>query len=234
MPMFLGSCCNHRKDMKEAFILWGGGKESYLSLKKARERGFEVIRALSYVDPKNRRLIGCLLREDLVGEQVHRLGLEFVPVYCSKREGNILSSLREKLRELKPKAGVFGSVKDRESRKVLESLMRFLDIKPVFPLWWMDELVLLKEETSLCKALVVCRQVRKVPKSYLGKILTLDMGKGLLEKGLSPLGENGEYQTFVVGAEEFNLNVRVMKTRRRSLYECLDLLPADEPDRGVR
>ena len=220
--------------MKEAFILWGGGKESYLSLRDAQKRGFKVRWALSYVDPKNRRLIGCLLREDLVREQVHRLGLEFAPVYCSKREGNILSSLREKLKKLKPKAGIFGNVKDWESRKALEPLMRSLGIDPLFPLWWMDELVLLKRETTLCKALVVCRRVRKVPKGYLGKILTLDMGKGLLEKRLSPLGENGEYQTFVVGAQEFNLKVKVLKIQRRSLYECLDLLPADESDRGVR
>jgi len=93
-----------------SFILWSGGKESYLSLLKARERGFKVICGLSYVDERSKRLIGCYLKEEVVRRQLEALGIDFFPVYGSKRKGNFREKLVEVLEDLNVEAGIFGDV----------------------------------------------------------------------------------------------------------------------------
>jgi len=98
------------------FILWSGGKDSYLSYKKALSRGFKPTLALSYVELRSKRLIGCHVKESLIRGQVSRLGLKFVPVYGSKRRGNFRDKLIEVLREIRPQAGVFGDIYQKEHR----------------------------------------------------------------------------------------------------------------------
>ncbi len=207
-----------------SFILWSGGKESYLSLLKARKRGFDVRFALSYVERRTRRLIGCHIREEVIREQVSRIGLEFVPVYGSRRKGDFLKNLRDTLISLEGiEAGVFGDISSIEHRFMVERECRDLGIRPIFPLWWVDELTAVKEAVSVCDPLVICRRIGLVKRRTLGKVLTLDVAKELFDKGLSPSGERGEYQTLVVRGEDFSLKVGWDRTFRRSYYECIDI-----------
>ena len=205
------------------FILWSGGKDSYLSYKKAVSRGLRPTVALSYVELRSRRLIGCHLRESLIREQVSLLGLRFVPVYGSKRRGNFREKLIEVLREIRPQAGVFGDIYQKEHRLFLEGACSELGIRAVFPLWYMDEDVLIEEALRLSTPLIVCRRVRKLPSSWLGKELGEELLEYLRSKGLSVSGEDGEYQTFVARCEEFSMKLRYGRRFRKSYYECIDL-----------
>lgn len=211
-----------------SFILWSGGKESYLSYKKAFERGFSIDYALSYVETSSKRLIGCYLREDLVREQTGKLGMEFVPVYGSRRKGDFLRSMADVLSVLPVEAGVFGDIYQKEHRRMLEKVCSGLSIRPVFPLWGMDEKVVLNEVLKMSKPLIVCRRIRKLPRRFLGSYLDDEMIDFLEKEGLSVSGEGGEYQTFVVRCEEFDMKVDVLKTFRKSYYECIDLVPGGE------
>ena len=212
--------------MTPSFILWSGGKESYVSLIKARQRGFRVSYALSYVEERTRRLIGCHLREEIISYQLSKVGIRFVPVYGSKRKGNFIPRLREVLIGLGDlEAGIFGDVRNKDHRNLLEKVCRDLGIRPVFPLWGVDERWVVREALSLSVPILVCRRVRILKRSLLGKPLSLDIAEDLLGKGLSPAGENGEYQTFVVKGRDFSLDIKIGRTFRRSYYECIDIIP---------
>ncbi len=206
-----------------AFILWSGGKESYLSYKKALLRGLFIKYALSYVEERSGRLIGCHLREDLIREQVKKLGVDFVPVYGDKRKGNFLKSLSETLSLLRVDAGVFGEIFQREHRSMVEGLCRRMGIRAVFPLWGMSEEVVLREVLRISKPIIVCRRVRKVPRRFLGRELDQEVISFLRDRGLSLSGEGGEYQTFVGSCEDFDIKFAPLKTFRRSYYECIDI-----------
>lgn len=208
-----------------AFILWSGGKESYLSYKKALLRGLSVKYALSYVEEGSRRLVGCHLREDIVREQLRRLGIEFVPVYGAKRKGNFLESLSKTLSLLRVDAGVFGEIFQREHRNMIEGLCRSAGIRAVFPLWGMSEEVVLSEVLRIAEPIIVCRKIKKLPRKFLGKTLNGEVINFLRERGLSLSGEDGEYQTFVGSCEDFEMELVILKTFRRSYYECIDIAP---------
>jgi len=210
-----------------SFILWSGGKESYLSLLKARKRGFEVIYGLSYVDDRSRRLIGCYLREDVVRKQLSTLEIDFFPIYGSKRKGNFRRGLIEMLKDLEVEAGIFGDVSLWEHRNFLEDVCAQLGIRAVFPLWGMAEEVILAEVLKVSKPLIVCRRVRKTPNHILGKYLSWEIVEGLRKRGLSINGENGEYQTLVTEGRDFSLEVKRGRRFRRSYYECIDLEVAE-------
>ncbi len=213
---------------RRTFILWSGGKDSYLSYRKALQRGFSIEYALSYVERRNKRLIGCHLREELVRAQVKKLGMMFLPVYGSKRKGDFLIALREVLSTISVEAGVFGDIYQREHRKMVESLCKGMGVRAVFPLWGMAEEVILSEVLKISRPMIVCRRVRKLPRKFLGKELNADVLNFLREKGMSLSGEEGEYQTFVDRCEDFELEVVPLKTFRKSYYECIDLVPGGQ------
>ena len=205
-----------------AFILWSGGKESYLSYKEALKEGLKPEFAVSYVDQKSKRLLGCHVREEAVKKQAEKLRLKFVPVYVSKRKGNVLENLEKTLKNLKVSSGIFGIVSDTDNREKLENVMRKLKIDSVFPLWNKNPEEVSQKVINFTKSLIVCRKLKAVPKRFLGKYFNPEFINFLKESKLSLLGENGEFQTFVVSCEEFSLNVKILKTFRRSLYECID------------
>ncbi|RLJ70052.1 uncharacterized protein (TIGR00290 family) [Hydrogenivirga caldilitoris] len=206
-----------------SFILWSGGKDSYLSYRKAISRGLVVKYALSYVEERSRRLIGCYLRESVIREQVKRLGLEFIPVYGSKRKGDFGKKLLEILSRISPVSGVFGDIYQLEHRMFIERICSELGIRAVFPLWYMDEELLLREVLELSKPFVVCRRVRKLPTKFLGVYLGAELLEFLHSRGYSKSGENGEYQTFVMECKDFKLDLSFGKRFRRSYYECIDM-----------
>lgn len=92
----------------------------------------------------------------------------------------------------------------------------------------MEEEVILREVLKVSIPTLVCRQVRKLPRKFLGKELNMDVLKFLREKGMSLSGEEGEYQTFVASCEDFDLDVIPLKTFRKSYYECIDLVPGGQ------
>ncbi len=203
-------------------ILWSGGKDSYLSYRKAVSRAFRITGAVSYVEEKNRRLIGCYVREGVIRKQLEALGLEFYPVYGSKRKGNFLRELSKLLEELRPSCLIMGDVRRREHRNLIENLCSKLGIRTLFPLWWMDAKVLLAESLKLCEPIVVCRKTRVIDRKFLGRAIDRKFVSYLEARGLSPDGEGGEYQTFVRRCREFELNLKVERNFRRSYYECID------------
>lgn len=212
-----------------SFILWSGGKESYLSLLRARDQGLEVKYALSYIERRNRRLIGCYLREETIRRQVRTLGLEFVPVYGSRRKGDFEERLVEVLESLKDvEAGVFGDIRHTDHRRLLERVSRKVNIKPLFPLWGLEEDLILKEVLEVSRPLVVCRRVKVVPPKFLGGFLSEDLISYLKRSGRSITGEDGEYQTLVVEGKDISLSYSLGRRFRRSYYECVDVEVKDE------
>ncbi len=155
--------------------------------------------------------------------QAELLGLEFVPIYGSKREGNFREKLVERLKALGMEAGVFGDLHQREHRSFLEGVCSELGIEALFPLWGRDEREVIEKVLRISKPIVVCRRIRKVPRRFLGRELSYELINYLAERGMPLSGEGGEYQSFVVRGEEFDMDVTFKRTIRRSLYECLDL-----------
>ncbi len=151
------------------------------------------------------------------------MGIEFVPVYGSKRKGNFGQKLWEVIRDIKPAGGIFGDIYQREHRNFLEVLCGRLGIRAVFPLWQMDERVLIAQILEVSSPMVICRKVRKVPSKFLGGRVNEELVNFLSSRGMSISGEEGEYQSFVDICEDFEMKVKVDRTFRRSRYECADL-----------
>ncbi len=201
--------------MKPSAILWSGGKDSYLSLKLARSRGFEVKTALSYINQYSKRLLTSYIKERVVQKQAESLGLNFLPVYCSKRKNNILDRLEERLKELDINYLITGNVEDREFKFILERLCKPLDIRVVNPLWFYSPEVIL-ERLKRDKALIVCSKV----KALVGRLLDAETIGYLRDKGLSLTGEGGLYQSFIATSENYKLSKKLLK---RGFYRCVEV-----------
>ncbi len=222
LPTELRQLTSSKVIIMKAFILWSGGKDSYLAYKKAIQRGFDVVYGLYYVEERSKRLIGCYVRQECIEAQLRLLKVEPVPVYGSKRKGNFKDKLFETVRSLPVEAGILGDIERTEHRNLVESVCSKVGIRTILPLWGMSPEVILEQFFRMGEAIVICRKVKITPTSMLGRKLDKKTVETLRKKGLSITGEDGSYQTFVYHCEEFSLRIKTLKTFRRSYYQCVD------------
>ncbi len=203
--------------MKSA-ILWSGGKDSYLSLKLAREKGINIAYALSYINQYSKRLLTSYIKEKVVRRQTYLLGLKFIPVYCSKRKNNVLQRLETSLREL-IRSGVesliTGNTCDEELRGIIDSLSNKLGIKTLHPLWgYPPERVIGMLRGD--KILIVCSKDRRLT----GRFLNGDTLRYMRERGAPIGGDGGFYQSFILYGDSYRISPKVY---RRGFYRCVEV-----------
>jgi diphthamide synthase (EF-2-diphthine--ammonia ligase) len=199
-------------------ILWSGGKDSFLSLNLARERGFEVTYALSYVNQYSKRLLTSYIGQEVMKKQAYGLGLEFLPVYCSKRKNNLLRRLRDKLESLVDgglRYLITGNTADFEFKLLIERLCLDINLRVIHPLWGYSPDVLISLLKGV-RVVIVCSREAELVGRYLDE-QTLSYIKS---RGLSITGEGGLYQSFVLTDSSMRL---LQKRHRRGFYTCLEV-----------
>ncbi|RZN62742.1 MAG: diphthine--ammonia ligase [Methanonatronarchaeia archaeon] len=187
------------------FCSWSGGKDSCLSLHKALELGFDVKYLVNMVNKE--RKIGHGTPPEYVERQASSLGLELVQreVTWESYEDeydNVLS-------ELPVEYGVFGDMELAEHRDWVVSFCRKHDVEPVLPLWQKDPVDLYRYFVERFKAIIVKVDPDYVGGDWLGRRLSIRFLDYLLENDVHPMGENGEYHTFVVDGPNFQREIDV-------------------------
>lgn len=193
------------------FISWSGGKDSYLSLLKARRAKKNVAALLAFISEEGTSMSHGLPRR-LLKRQALALELPLITktVSWEKYEEGFLHAARE----LKTKGfsgGIFGDINIEAHRLWVENACAKTGIKPLFPLWGMEEKTviaeLLEEEAEL---LVVALRPDLVDPKWLGQILNQTFIRELGGKKISPCGEKGEYHTFALYGPFFKEKVPVI------------------------
>jgi diphthine-ammonia ligase len=215
----------------KVFVSWSGGKDSYLSLLIAKEKGLVIDCLVSFVGGDgNSRSHG--LKTEMLRRQAELLGL---PLYTKEVtwEGyeagfeEVVSRLKK---ERAIQGGVFGDINLPEHREWVEKMCDRCEIDYNLPLWMMEERQVSEDLISLGgRAMIVAIRSDLVDQKWLGRIMDEDYIDYCTEIGISPCGEGGEAHTLVIDGPLFSKPLAYGRgeTRHHENRSLLEILPLD-------
>ena len=210
---------------EKVFVSWSGGKDSYLSLIKAREAGLDIKSLMTFIGKDGDRSMSHGLPLELLQKQSRALGIPHVlePVSWDDYEQGfqrIVSDLKEKSFT----GGVFGDINLTGHRQWVEDACGKAGINPYLPLWGMEEEAVLAELLSHnAELLIVALRSDLLDPKWLGRILGQDFIQELTAAGLSPCGESGEYHTMALFGPLFKKRVELQYQGTRQSGQVLFL-----------
>jgi uncharacterized protein (TIGR00290 family) len=212
---------------------WSGGKDSAMALHALRQNpDYEVVALLTTVTEGYGRISMHGVRRELLRQQVESIGLPLEEVFIPPQCVNSIYEARmaETMARLHGR-GVphfaFGDIFLRDLRAYRELNLAKIGAQAVFPVWDVDTSDLAKRFLADgFRAIAVCIDPRKLPKTFAGRELDAAFFKDL-PAAVDPCGENGEFHTFVFDGPIFRspIPVRIGEIVERDSFVFCDLLP---------
>ncbi|HSD07088.1 diphthine--ammonia ligase [Flavobacterium sp.] len=185
---------------------WSGGKDSCYAMMQAVAQGFvpKVLLNMMNENGKISRSHGLPLSILKQQAQKMNLPLEAIPATWNDYEAKFIDILKRLKTNYNLDSAVFGDIDLQDHKDWEDKVCQAVSIKAVLPLWQQDRIVLVNEmlENGIITMIVSCNPM--MGEDYLGKILTKELAKELLEKGIDPCGENGEFHTLVLNCPLFS------------------------------
>lgn len=190
---------------ERVFVSWSGGKDSYLSLLRAKEAGLNLVSLLSFVgDDGLSRSHG--LKTALLQKQAEALGiqLETETVTWESYETGFEKAVCRLKKDHAIAGGVFGDINLDEHRQWAEKMSLRCSINYNLPLWQMEERSVFEELINRgARAMLVAVRSDLVDEKWLGRFLDREYLDYCEKIGISPCGEGGEAHTVVLDGPLF-------------------------------
>jgi uncharacterized protein (TIGR00290 family) len=192
------------------WVGWSSGKDSYAALRQVwADNRYEVDCAFTSYDPATDQIPMHAVHVNLLKRQLESLGLRsrLVKVDDDGRNPGILGLLDEARRN-EVREFAFGDLFLEEVRRYRERRMADTGIGLVFPLWQRPSVSFVIEliESGM-RAVISSVDLAKLPASFLGRELTIELVGELEARGCDPCGEHGEYHSFVFDGPLFRHRV---------------------------
>lgn len=202
-------------------VSFSGGKDSTLSLYKMIKSGYEIIGLLVTFDNQNN---SCFhkIPKDILGKVSKELGIPLIEAGCS--EGKNYEEEFEKALISSKKMGaeicVFGDIDIEAHREWCLNRCDVAGVKGVFPLWKQNRESLTNEFIDYgFKAVIKKVNLKALRDDFLGKELTKEVVKEIIDLGCDASGENGEYHTLVFDGPIFKHEVKFNKIHKEMCGE---------------
>lgn len=184
----------------KAFVSFSGGKDSHLSLWKAKAAGFDVVALLSMVREDGAYSASHRIPVEILRRQSEALGIPLVirPTSWEEYEDNFIACL-EDFREKGVTFGIFGDIDLPEHREWVERVCARAGITPFLPLWEKDHHEVALEVVRVgFEAYVTVVRDGVLPPAFLGRRFDGTIIREFVKLGIDPCGEKGEFHTLVV------------------------------------
>lgn len=197
--------------------MWSGGKDSALSLWRARAAGLDVSCLITLYDRESGRVRFHGTRIEVIARQAVAAGLPLRAQATSWPDMD--RNLQEVLASLR--AGglhgvIFGDIHLADVRSWYEERVTAAGLEHVEPLWGERPADLLAEFVRIGgRAVVTCCELARLDDSWLGRLIDESFLDDVALSGVDPCGENGEYHSFAVAGPMFSYPLYPNLGRRR-------------------
>jgi diphthine-ammonia ligase len=205
-----------------AAISWSGGKDSCAAFHRARA-DFDFVCAVTMFNAEGTRSRSHGLRPEILMAQVERLGLHAITQRCEWSTYNeAFDRGLEEAAALGVTHVVFGDILFDEHKQWAEQLASGRGLTAVEPLWKESTTSLYQDFVALnARARIVTIRASKLDESFLGRELSADLLPELVERGVDPCGERGEYHTLVTSCPAFSRPLHVRAIGRATNSGCI-------------
>ena len=188
---------------EKVLFSWSGGKDSALALYEICKTGkYEISALLTTVTEDYDRVSMQGVRRVLLEKQTESLGYNLEKIFISKKSSNEeyefkMRGVLERYLKLGVSHVVFGDVFLEDVRRYRDENLDKLGMKGIYPLWKLDTTDLAHRFIDLgFKAIITCVDSKTLDRKFVGKLFDEQFLSELPPK-VNPLGENGEFHSFV-------------------------------------
>ncbi|WP_102275750.1 Dph6-related ATP pyrophosphatase [Cytobacillus massiliigabonensis] len=224
---------------KRVGLSWSGGKDSCMALDKLTKQGVEVACLITTIPIELGRTFGHGEKMELIKLQAKALNIPVEFISCTFED--YTSSFTEALKNFKHQyqlAGIaFGDLYLEGHREWGEQLANETSLEPIYPLWGKKEDALLLLNTfvkSGYKATVIRVREDVLDKTWLGRQLDSAFIQDITKKDCCPMGESGEYHTFVSDGPLFQARIELeqpeiikFETTQKYEFQKIKLIPKE-------
>lgn len=200
--------------MKQAALLWTGGKDSFLALQETRR--LYSVRALVTFTPPNPRFFAHPL--PMLQRQAQRLGL---PLWCRQIEGEAGLAYDAALRELRDKDGIevliTGDIAEVNGQpNWIRQRGEPLGLEVQTPLWGRDRAAVWSAlHRAGCAVIISYIREGSLDAKWLGQEISAErmeeFARDCSLKKTDLCGENGEFHTLVTNGPGFARPIRILE-----------------------
>jgi uncharacterized protein (TIGR00290 family) len=192
-----------------AAVSWSGGKDSYLAMHIACEKGYRPYYAVHmFVE----NIVSYHGPPWLLMSQVGALGITgiFARTSWEGYEEDFKAILR-RLRSLGVEKMIFGDIYIEAHRQWVDKVCEEVGIEALEPLWGSNSYEVVKKALEIGVKPLIIRAYDEEPLSkYVGKILDWSAIEDFVRNGIDPAGEHGEYHTVVIDAPLYRYRIEIL------------------------
>ncbi len=188
---------------EKVLFSWSGGKDSALALYEICKTGkYEISSLLTTLTEDYDRVSMQGVRRVLLEQQTASLGYPLEKIFIPKNSSNEeyefkMRGILEQYLTLGVSHVVFGDIFLEDVRRYRDENLDKLGIKGIYPLWKMDTTDLAHRFIDLgFKAIITCVDSKTLDRKFVGKLFD-EQFLSELPPTVDPLGENGEFHSFV-------------------------------------
>ena len=196
--------------------LWSGGKDSAYACYLALNMGLKVERLITFCpqDPESKLFHVPNIKWTALQAKSAEIPQDLVEAPMNQEYDVLLKTLIALRRQHEIEGVVAGVIASNYQRRILQEICDKAKLKLITPLWGRDPLNVVNQMINEgIRAIVVGVYAEGLTRQWLGR----EMDQRFLEHlkmlfktwGVSPCGEGGEYETFVVDAPFFTKRIKV-------------------------
>lgn len=198
-------------------VLFSGGKDSALALKKARKEN-EIECLISVISKNKESYMFHVPNIGLTEIQAKAMNLPIIKKITKGEKEEELKDLKKAIKEAKEKFKiegiVTGALESNYQKARIEKICKAQGLECINPLWKMDQLELLRELVEeKIKAIITGVFAEPLTKEWLGRKIDEecieDLEKLWEKYKINPAGEGGEIETTVLGAPFFKKRIKI-------------------------
>ncbi|MBT2725292.1 diphthine--ammonia ligase [Bacillus sp. ISL-46] len=199
---------------KRIALSWSGGKDCCMALDTLISHGFEVVCLVTTVPKELGRTFGHGERTEMIKLQGEALNLPVHFIECTYE--NYTSQFVEEVLSLKNQYNVtgiaYGDLYLDEHREWGEKVAIAADVDALYPLWMKKEASLQSLDKfvhSGYEAIVIRVREDVLDDMWLGRIIDESFLQDVQQTTICPMGESGEYHTFVYDGPLFSKRIQL-------------------------
>lgn len=187
---------------KRVTLSFSGGKDSCLALYQLQQEGIDVVCLVTTVLKQSMETVAHDEKLERIEAQARRLNIPvyFIETDFSTYQVDFIKALKEINEKFHIDGIAFGDIYLQGHRDWGEQVADLAGLKALYPLWTPQENVisLLREFVSLdFTARVIKVDPLKLSKNWVGRLIDHSFITDILKKDVCPMGESGEYHTYV-------------------------------------
>ena len=199
---------------KRVALSWSGGKDCCMALDTLIQKGYEVVCLVTTVPKELGRTFGHGERTDMIRLQGEALSIPVHFIECSYETytEQFVKAVQILKNQYKITGIAYGDLYLDEHRDWGENVANAAGVDALYPLWSKKEdAVSLLENfvQSSYKAIVVRVREDVLDETWLGRLLDESFLQDIQMTNICPMGESGEYHTYVYDGLLFSKRIQL-------------------------